>query len=343
MSGEIRDVTIVGAGPVGLCAGFWAGMREASCHIVEALGAVGGQCAALYPDKWIFDVPGHPRVQAGELVARLREQALDPFDAELHLETTAESIDWEGEGEERVVVLRTSSGELRSRTLVVAGGHGAFEPKPLPGGDADVAAWEGRGVRYLVRDKAELAGRRVTVVGGGDSACDWALNLLDTAEHVTLVHRRDGFRAHERTVTQVREAAAAGRLELLTGCVVRELDGRERLERLTVAPADGEGPRRELRCDALLLQLGFTTKLGPLAEWGFTLVRNAIRVDGRGATGLERVWACGDVATHDAKIKLIATGFGEAAVAIAEAVHALRPGTRLQPAYSTNTGVPTSS
>jgi thioredoxin reductase len=337
---ELRDITIIGAGPVGLCTAFWAGMRGASSRIIDSLPEVGGQCTTLYPEKWIFDVPGHPRVLASDLVAQLREQ-IAPFDVPIHLETTAQEIGWEGEGDDRVVVLRTDEGELRSRALIVAGGHGAFEPKRLPVSDVDMEPWEGRGAHYLVGDKHEFLGKKVVIVGGGDSACDWVVNLLEVAEHITLVHRREAFRAHEATVAHVREAAEGPHVDLRVPFVVKEVRGNGSVEGVVLHSAvDGDDTVVELECDAILLQLGFSTKLGPLKEWGFELSKHAIVVDQRCATNLERVWACGDIATFDGKIKLIATGFGEAAIAVAQAVHSFRPDMKLQPAYSTNTGVP---
>jgi len=338
MSDEIRDITVIGAGPVGLCTAFWAGMRQASVQVIDSLPELGGQCTTLYPEKWIFDVPGHPRVLAKDLVARLQEQ-IEPFDVPIHLETTAHELDYEGEGDERVVVLRTDRGDLRSRAVIVAGGHGAFEPKRLPLSDVDMSPWEGRGAYYLVGDKSEFSGKRVLIVGGGDSACDWVLNLADTASHVALVHRREGFRAHEATVAQVHEAAAGDAVDLHVPYIVREVHGNGAVEAVTLEHA-ADGPSLHVECDAILLQLGFSTKLGPLKEWGFDLEKSAIKVDARCATNLERVWACGDITTFDGKIKLIATGFGEAAIAVAQAVHSFRPDMKLQPAYSTNTGVP---
>ena len=336
----VRDITVIGAGPVGLCTAFWAGMRQASVRIIDSLPEVGGQCTTLYPEKWIFDVPGHPRVLAKDLVAQLREQ-IAPFDVPIHTETTALELAYEGEGEDRVVVLKTDRGELRSRTVILAGGHGAFEPKKLPVSDIDMTPWEGRGASYLVGDKTEFAGKRVVIVGGGDSACDWVINLLDTAAHVTLVHRREGFRAHEATVAEVEAAAQTDQVDLKVPYVVKEVRGNGHVQGVTLHPAgDAEGEPVELDCDAILLQLGFSTKLGPLKEWGFALEKNAIVVDGQFATSLERVWACGDITTFDSKIKLIATGFGEAAIAVAQAVHAIRPDMKLQPVYSTNSGVP---
>src|SRR5438874_6254121 len=207
---EIRDVTVIGAGPVGLITAFWAGMREASARIIDSLPEIGGQLTTLYPEKWVFDVLGYPRILAKDLVEKLREQSLDQFDVPVHLETTAETISWE----DGHVVLHTERGELRSRTVVIAGGHGAFEPKRLPG--YDMTPWEGRGAHYLVGEKSEFAGKRVMVVGGGDSACDWVINLLDVADEVVLVHRREGFRAHEVTVGQVMQAAKAGTVAVHT-------------------------------------------------------------------------------------------------------------------------------
>ncbi|MDX6665431.1 MAG: ferredoxin/flavodoxin---NADP+ reductase, partial [Solirubrobacteraceae bacterium] len=225
-------------------------------------------------------------------------------------------------------------------TVIVSGGHGAFEPKRLPVSDVDMAPWEGRGAHYLVRNKDDFNGKRVVIVGGGDSAFDWVMNLLDIAEHITLVHRRDGFRAHEVTVSQVKHAAEGPHVDMAIPYVVKEVLGNGAVEGVVLHHADDEGDPLRLDCDAVLLQLGFSTKLGPLKEWGFELEKNAIKVSQTMETSLERIWACGDITTFDGKIKLIATGFGEAAIAVGQAVHAIRPDMKLQPAYSTNTGVP---
>jgi thioredoxin reductase len=335
---EVRDVTVIGAGPVGMCTAFWAGMREASVRVIDSLPELGGQLTTLYPEKWIFDVPGHPRVLARDLVDLLREQAIDQFDAPVHLETTASTISWEGSGEDRVVVLHTDSGELRSRTVIVAGGHGAFEPKKLPG--YDMTPWEGRGAHYIVGDKSVFEGKRVMIVGGGDSAMDWVINLLDTASSVHVVHRREGFRAHEVTVGQVMDAAERGDVALHVPFQISEVSGNGSVERVRLVHSEEAAHEIEVEVDAILLQLGFKTALGPLKDWGFELVKGAIVVDQLMKTSLERVWACGDIATFDGKLKLIATGFAESAIAVAQAVHEIRPDSRLQPSYSTNTGVP---
>jgi thioredoxin reductase (NADPH) len=328
------QVLIVGAGPVGLSTAFWAGMREASSRIIDSLPELGGQLTTLYPEKWIFDVPGHPKVLAKDLVEMLRVQAVEQFEVPVHLNTTAETISWEDD----VVVLHTDKGELRSRTVIVAGGHGAFEPKKLPG--YDISPWEGRGAHYLVGEKSVFEGKRVMIVGGGDSACDWVVNLLDTAADIHLVHRREGFRAHELTVGQIMEAADRGDVKVHVPFQIKEVSGDGSIERVRLFHSEDDAHEIEVEVDAILLQLGFKTALGPLKDWGFEISKGAIVVDQVMKTSLERVWACGDITTFDGKLKLIATGFAESAVAVAQAVHAMRPEMKLQPKYSTNTGVP---
>jgi thioredoxin reductase len=329
---------VIGAGPVGLSAAFWAGMREASARVIDSLPELGGQLTTLYPEKWIFDVPGHPKILARDLVDLLRVQSLEQFDVPVHLETTAETVSWEGTGDDRHVVLHTDRGELRSRTVIIAGGHGAFEPKKLPG--YDMTPWEGRGVHYLVGEKSAFEGKRVMIVGGGDSACDWVVNLLDTASEISLVHRRDGFRAHEVTVGQVLEAQERGDVALHVPFQIKEVTGDGSVERVVLFHSEDEAHEIEVEVDAILLQLGFKTALGPLKDWGFEIVKGALVVDQVMKTSLERVWACGDITTCDGKLKLIATGFAESAIAVAQAVHVIRPEMKIQPKYSTNTGVP---
>ncbi len=339
--GEIRDITVIGAGPVGLITSFWAGMREASSRIIDSLPEIGGQLTTLYPEKWIFDVPGFPRILAKDLVEDLRRQSVEQFDVPVHLETTAERVEYEDDpegGELPLLRIVTDRGDLLTRTIVIAGGHGAFEPKRLP--DYDMAPWEGRGAHYLVSEKSAFAGKRVIIVGGGDSAFDWVVNLLDTASEITLVHRRDGFRAHEATVAEVMRAAEAGRVDIRTPYQIREVAGNGAIERVTITNPEGEDEVVEVDCDAVLLQLGFKTALGPLKEWPLEVTKGAIVVDQLMRTSMDAVWAAGDITTFDGKLKLIATGFAESAIAVSQAVHHLRPDSRLQPKYSTNTGVP---
>jgi ferredoxin/flavodoxin---NADP+ reductase len=331
---QIRDITVIGAGPVGMCTAFWAGMREADSRIIDSLPELGGQLTTLYPEKWIFDVPGHPRILARDLVDLLKRQSLDQFDIPVHLDTTAHSISYEDD----LVVLHTDKGQLRSRAVIVAGGHGAFEPKKLPG--YDMSPWEGKGVHYIVGEKSVFEGKRVMVVGGGDSAVDWVINLLDTAREVSLVHRRQAFRAHELTVGQILEAADRGDVALHVPFQIKEVYGDGSVERVRLFNSEDQAQEIEVEVDAILLQLGFKTALGPLKDWGSEISKGALVVDQVMKTSLDRVWACGDITTFDGKLKLIATGFAESAIAVAQAVHEIRPDMRLQPKYSTNTGVP---
>ena len=211
-------------------------------------------------------------------------------------------------------------------------------PRSFPG--YDLTPWEGRGAHYIVGEKSVFAGKRVMIIGGGDSAMDWVVNLLDTAESVTLVHRREGFRAHELTVGQVMEAAERGEVAVHVPFQIREVAGADGVERVRLFHSEDEAEELELEVDAILLQLGFKTQLGPLKEWGFEVSKGALVVDGLMKTSLDRVWACGDITTFDGKLKLIATGFAESAIAVAQAIHEIRPDVRIQPKYSTNTGVP---
>jgi thioredoxin reductase (NADPH) len=339
--GEIRDITVIGAGPVGLITAFWAGMREASSRIIDSLPDIGGQLTTLYPEKWIYDVPGHPKVLAKDLVDQLREQAVEQFDVPVHLETTADRVEYEADPddpERQILRLVTDKGDLLTRTIVIAGGHGAFEPKRLPG--YDMSPWEGKGAHYLVKEKAAFAGKKVLIVGGGDSACDWVLNLLDTAAEITLVHRREAFRAHEVTIKEIHDAADAGKVDLRVPYQVKDVEGNGHIEKVTLFHSENEDDVVEVEADAVLLQLGFKTALGPLKEWPLEVHKGALVVDPLMKTSMDSVWAAGDITTFDGKLKLIATGFAEAAIAVAQAVHQIRPEMKIQPKYSTNTGVP---
>ena len=338
---EIRDITVIGAGPVGLITAFWAGMREASSRIIDSLPEIGGQLTTLYPEKWIYDVPGYPRILAKDLVEELRKQSIEQFDVPVHLEVTADRVEYEPDPDDpqkQILRLVTDRGDLLSRTIIIAGGHGAFEPKKLPG--FDMTPWEGKGAHYIVTEKAAFAGKRVIIVGGGDSACDWVLNLLDTASEITLVHRREGFRAHEVTINEIQQAADAGKVDLRVPYQIKDVSGNGAIERVTLFHSENEDEIVELDCDAVLLQLGFKTALGPLKEWPLEVEKGSIVVDPLMKTSMEAVWAAGDITTFDGKLKLIATGFAEAAIAVAQAVHHIRPEMKIQPKYSTNTGVP---
>jgi thioredoxin reductase (NADPH) len=328
MADDIRDITIIGGGPTGLFAAFYAGMRGTSCRIVDSLPELGGQLAALYPEKYIFDVGGFPKVLAKDLVKNLVEQAMQ-FGPEVVLDEQVREL-------ERVdghFEVRCSGGTYRTRSLVVAGGKGAFEPMPLkvPGYEELMHS----GIEYAVRDPEAFRDRRVVVVGGGDTALDFVLMLKDLAASMTLVHRRDGWRAHEASVTQVMDAVAAGQVQLRTFHEVRAIHGTGAVEQVTIFDNRSDEDTT-LECDMLLSCLGFKPDLGPIKKWGIAVEKNRIVVDAHMSTSVPGVYAAGDIVDYDGKLDLIATGFAEAAVAVNQAVHFVDPSARVNPGHSTN-------
>ncbi len=322
---ERVDVTVVGGGPCGLFAAFYAGLRGMTVRIVDSLPELGGQLTALYPEKYVYDMPGFPKVLAKDLARDLIAQGTQ-FGPDLQLDETAEALEDDAEG----FVLRTRGGKaLPTRTVIVAAGAGAFSPTKL--GVPREDEFVGRGVGYGVRRLAEYAGRDVAVVGGGDSAFDWVLMLLPVARSVTLVHRRDGFRAHDESVRQVQNSPCAMRLFK----AVEALHGGERLERVTIKDLNG-GPSEDLPCDALVITVGFKSSLGAIKEWGLEIAKNQIVVDERFETARKGVFSVGDVCTFGSKLKLIATGMGEAATAVGFAKLRLDPSAKLFPGHSSD-------
>lgn len=330
MGDDVYDITILGAGPTGLYAAFYAGLRGLRTKLIDALPQVGGQLAALYPEKDIFDVAGFRRVAAKRLVAELAEQGL-AYEPTLCLGERAERLTLPGDPTDLSKPLRlgTTAGEHLTRVVLIAAGVGAFAPRKLesPG----VAEFEGRGIYYYVRRLDELRGRRVLVVGGGDSAVDWALALHERGSPVTLIHRRDEFRAHEDSVRRLRES----NIEVRTFWELAAAFGGERLEGVELVGTK-TGERERIAVDAVVLSLGFKADLGPLAEWGMTIDRGGIVVDPFMRTSLPRVYAAGDIAQHPAKLKLIATGFAEAAIAVNFAKAQLDPKARAFPGHSSD-------
>jgi thioredoxin reductase len=328
MDAEARDLTIIGGGPTGLFAAFYAGLRGISCRIIDSLPELGGQLTALYPEKYIYDVGGFPRILARDLAKNLIEQGLQ-FGADVRLEEQVQELIRDGED----YIITTNLGRYPTKTVLIAGGKGAFAPRVLecPGYDALV----GKGVEYHVKDPARYAGKRVLIVGGGDSAVDWVLNLKDTTARLIIIHRREGFRAHAHSMKLMREAVASGKVELLTHREVREIHGDACVTAVTIFD-NRTNEDETYEVDAVLSLIGFKPDLGPIASWGLELNRNTIKVNHLLETNLPRVYAAGDIAHYEGKLELIATGFSEATMAVNHAVHEINPKARYSPGHSTN-------
>lgn len=328
------DVAIIGAGPVGLFAVFECGMLRLKSVLIDALSEVGGQCAALYPEKPIYDIPAWPAIDAHRLIGQL-EQQIAPFAAPRLLDRRIERLS----GDAGAFTLGTDQGDtIEAGVVVLAAGAGAFGPNRPP--LDHLAAYEATGaVQYYVRRREDLRGKRLVIAGGGDSAVDWALALKGTAE-VRVVHRRPKFRAAPEAAAQLAAAAANGELELVIPYQLHALHGQEgKLETVEVATLKGE--TRRLPADVLLPFYGLANDLGPIAHWGVALEHHHVRIDPSTCqTNVPGIFAIGDVATYPGKLKLILQGFSEAAMA-AHALHPIvRPGTALHFEYSTTSGVP---
>jgi thioredoxin reductase (NADPH) len=329
------DVAIVGAGPVGLFAVFECGMLKMRSVVIDALDVAGGQCAALYPEKPIFDIPAWPRIDGAELIAQLTAQAA-PFRPTYLLGRRVERFTRADDG---WLVLGTSAGDsVRCRAVIIAAGAGAFGPNRPP--LAGIEVFEGTSVHYYVRDRRMFAGKRLVIAGGGDSALDWTLNLAELAEKIFVVHRREKFRGAPESVARLHALAATGKVELVVPYQLSGLEGAGgALSAVRVATLKGE--ERSLPADHLLAFFGLSTDLGPIADWGLALEKSHISVTpATCVTSLPGVFAIGDVATYPGKLKLILQGFSEAAMA-AHAIHPLvHPGQALHFEYSTTSGVP---
>ena len=331
MEHDPKDITIIGGGPAGMFALFYAGMRGASAQIVDALPELGGQLAALYPEKFIFDVAGYPKVLAKDLVKALAEQAAQ-FNEPAHLGQRVTSL----ESRDGQFVLHTETGAFPTKAIVIAAGIGAFSPRRLP--QACAQPWYGRGIFDVVTDPGQFRGQRVVIVGGGDSAFDWATQLAGVATHVSLVHRSDRFRAHGATVAQFHSDVGAGRAALYTFHEIGDVLCRTRGEQFShIVLRDVKAKTTtEIEADVVLPMLGFVSDIGPIADWGLTLQKDEIVVNQLMETGREGIWAAGDVTTYPGKLKLIACGFGEAATAVNQAVHWIYPEKKVAPGHSSN-------
>jgi thioredoxin reductase (NADPH) len=334
MAQDIKDITIIGGGPTGLFALFYAGMRGVSAQIVDALPDLGGQLTALYPEKFIFDVAGFPKILAKDLVRALAEQTAQ-FQQPVHLGHRVISLEEDGGH----FVLVTEKDRFPTRSIVIAAGIGAFSPRRLP--QPCAAPWYGRGIYDVVTDPEAFRGKRVLIIGGGDSAFDWGTQLLGRATHVSLAHRSDRFRAHGATISQFQAAVESGGAALFTFHELQDVLCKTEPERFTHVMLRDVKTKiaREVEIDVILPMLGFVSDMGVIAEWGLRLEKDEIVVNSTMETGRPGLYAAGDVTTYPGKLKLIATGFGEAATAVNQAVHWIYPEKKVAPGHSSNMAI----
>ena len=323
------DMVIIGAGPVGLFAVFEAGLLGLKCHLVDNLDKIGGQCAELYPEKPIFDIPALPSCTGQELIDRLVEQAA-PFAPVYHLNQQAEVLSRQGDGRWQLV---TSSGTtFITPNIVIAAGAGSFVPRriPLPGAEA----YEGKSLFYAVRRMADFEGKHLLIAGGGDSALDWLLNLQPLAASVTLLHRRDEFRAAPDSVARMRELVAESKAKLIIGQIAGLEGHGDQITGVRLKTKDGE---IDHPCDTVLAFFGLKMELGPIADWGLNLERNLISVETESfETNQPGIFAIGDIITYPGKLKLILSGFHEGALMCQKAFKYARPEERLVFRYTTS-------
>ncbi|WNS43316.1 NAD(P)/FAD-dependent oxidoreductase [Paenibacillus sp. MMS20-IR301] len=321
----MSDLIIIGGGPAGMFAAFYGGMRQASVTLIESMPQLGGQLAALYPEKYIYDVAGFPKVTGQELVDNLSRQ-MELFQSDIRLEEKVLSV---VKQDERHFVVTTDKAEYHSKAIIITAGVGAFEPRRLEVPDA--ARFEKANLNYFVSDLNAYKGKKVLISGGGDSAVDWALMLEPIAEQVTLIHRRDKFRAHEHSV----ENLMASKVNVITPSEITELHGEEFITKVTLSHIKTK-ETQEIEVDSVIVNFGFVSSLGPIAQWGIEIEGNSIVVDSRMETSVPGIFAAGDITTYPGKLKLIAVGFGEAPTAVNNAKVYIDPEAKLSPGHSSN-------
>ena len=320
------DLAIIGGGPVGLFAAFYAGLRQMSVKIIDSLDVLGGQLVTLYPEKYIYDVAGFPKVLAKDLAKNLVEQGMQ-YGA---IDCTGEQVQaLDFDETTRIFALRTSVTTHHARAILIAAGVGSFQPKTLPLKEAE--SFHGKGLHYFVKKLDVFKGTRVLIVGGGDSAVDWANMLAPITAEQTLIHRRDGFRAHEDSVTRMRQT----KTNILVFHELKALQGDGRVERAVIFD-NRTKQERMLEVDHVIVNIGFDTSLGPIKDWGLETEGGQIKVDQMMHTSRPGIFAAGDIAAFPGKLKLIATGFGEACIAVNFAKHYLDPSANVFPGHSSN-------
>jgi len=327
------DILIIGAGPTGLFAVFEAGLLKLKCHLIDSLPMPGGQCSEIYPKKPIYDIPSHPEILAGDLIKNLEAQ-IAPFQPGYTLGEHAVSI--EKTEDDQFVVTTDQGTQHQAPVVAIAGGLGTFEPRKPP--LENLEFFETKGVNYIIKDPEYYRNKKIVIAGGGDSALDWTIFLEPIASSVTLVHRRNEFRGALDSVDKVQELKNAGRIHLITPAEVTALKGKDKLEGITI---NREGATEDLVCDAFIPLFGLTPKLGPIANWGLEIEKNAIKVDNSldYQTNIPGIYAIGDVNTYPGKLKLILCGFHEATLMCQSAFKRIYPQKRNVLKYTTVSGV----
>jgi ferredoxin/flavodoxin---NADP+ reductase len=318
------DLAIIGAGPVGLFAAFYAGLRQMSVKIIDSLETPGGQLVTLYPEKYIYDVAGFPKILAKDLAANLIEQGLQ-HGAATCLGEQVQTLDYDPD--QQVYRIATQRALHDARAIVIAAGVGSFKPKKLP--IPNMERFEGHGLHYFVKELQPFHNQRALIVGGGDSAVDWANMLAPLTSQQTVIHRREQFRAHEDSVVKMRQTNT----RILTPYELKSIEGRDRIERATIFH-NKTRDEQTLEVDHVLVNIGFETSLGPIANWGLGIEKGQIRVGPTMQTSRPGIFAAGDIATYEGKLKLIVTGFGEAAIAVNYAKHHIDPSSKIFPGHS---------
>ena len=330
------DILIIGAGPTGLFAVFEAGLLKLKCHLIDALPQPGGQCSEIYPKKPIYDIPGFPEVLAGDLVTNLMEQ-IKPFEPGFTLGERAQTIDKQEDGS--FIVTTNKGTKHHAPVVVIAGGLGSFEPRKPP--IANIANFEDKGVAYIIREPEVYRDKKVVIAGGGDSALDWAIYLADVASEVSLVHRRSDFRGALDSVEKVEELSKIGKINLITNAEVTDLKGENELESVVITHKTSASEKEIKETDYFIPLFGLSPKLGPIADWGLEIEKNAIKVDNSYdyQTNIPGVYAIGDVNTYPGKLKLILCGFHEAAIMCQSAYQRIFPDKKYVMKYTTVSGV----
>lgn len=323
---QVYDVTIIGGGPVGLFTAFYGGMRQMSVKIIESLPQLGGQLSALYPEKYIYDIAGFPKIRAQELVDNLKEQ-MKAFDQTICLEETVQAVEKLEDGS---FIITTDKETHYTKSIIITAGNGAFQPRRLELEDAKI--YENKNLHYFIDDMNQFKDQKVVVFGGGDSAVDWALMLEPIAKEVTIIHRRDKFRAHEHSVENLKNS----KVNILTPFNPSSIIGDEEKITHVVVEETTTKELKTLEVDAVIVNYGFVSSIGPIKEWNLEIEKNSIVVNSSMETSIPGIYAAGDICTYDGKAKLIISGFGEAPVAVNSAKHYVDPTVKNHLVHSTS-------